>query len=314
MFGGLLAAIAAAAVILTGGGVNDAQAGSVIVGVDLDSTGNTATSVGTIENTADNVALNTPFRADITVQGVPAPGLFGVGIEILFDPAIVSVTGPPFAPASLAGQVLQYSSGTPSPFGAVVPGAGSLRVDSVDIGIDPPETGDGIVFFFDIECIATGVSTIELIDNATDGGVHAGIQNTLGVFSVSSEIEGVVGCEVPATVPATATPTDPPTATTPAATTPAATTPAATTPAATTPAATTPAATTPAATTAAPTGTAGAGTGTPAATATPGGLPNTGGASSSSGISSLLLISAIGAALVLTAGGSLVAARSARKE
>ena len=196
----------------------DAQTGEPgvdVVAVDLDPTGNTATSVGTIESTADNVALNAPFQANITVEGVPTPGLFGVGFEIVFDPAIVSVTGA--QPPTLVGQLLQYSGGTATPFGSAVLDEGSLRVDAIDLsGTD--ETGDGVVYVFDIECIATGASAIELTDTATEGGDNAGILNVIGVgsaFTVGTEIEGIVGCGVPApatisTTISTTTPTSTP--------------------------------------------------------------------------------------------------------
>ena len=183
----------------------DAQAGEPgvdVVAVDLDPTGNTATSVGTIESLADNVALNAPFQANITVEGVPEPGLFGIGFEIVFDASVVSVAG--VQPSTLSGEVLQYSGGTPNPFGSAVLAEGSLRVDAVDIGGGSPETGDGVVYIFDIECIATGVSTIELTDTATLAGANAGILNLIdggSAFPVDLEIEGAVGCGVPAPTP-----------------------------------------------------------------------------------------------------------------
>ena len=77
---------------------------------------------------------------------------------------------------------------------------GSLRVDAVDLSATN-ETGDGVVYVFEIECIAIGVSLIQLTDVSTGGGANAGILNTTEAFAVASETDGVVGCEVPAIAP-----------------------------------------------------------------------------------------------------------------
>src|SRR5687767_12954266 len=67
--------------------------------VDMDPTGNTCSSIGTVQQTLENVPLATDTTINVVVSGVPAGpsseadngGLYGTGFELIFDPAIVEV-------------------------------------------------------------------------------------------------------------------------------------------------------------------------------------------------------------------------------
>ena len=65
-----------------------------IVAVDLDTTGNTATSIGAggtgidagdIQSSVSNVATGTTVTFDIVVDSVPSPGILGASMEVNYD-------------------------------------------------------------------------------------------------------------------------------------------------------------------------------------------------------------------------------------
>ena len=124
------------------------------VAIDLDQNGNTATNIGAggagIDPGDIQSAVGDTLTFDIVVDSVPSPGIFGVGLEVNYDPAIVEVTavnrfgGPPSAPGQT---LLQYSGAGAAPFGGNDPTPdtdGSFRADSVDLG-GTNETGPGKV-------------------------------------------------------------------------------------------------------------------------------------------------------------------------
>ena len=171
--------------------------------VDLDQTGNTATNIGAggagidpgdIQSSLEDVPIGSTVTFDIVVDSVPSPGIFGVGLEVNYDPAIVEVTA-----VNKVFGLLQFSSGNPFhiTFSDPVPDTdGSFRVDSADAG-GTDETGPGKVLDVTIKCIAAGTTAITLTDAHTGGGVNAGILNLAGVgneFTIGSEIEASIEC------------------------------------------------------------------------------------------------------------------------
>ena len=179
----------------------EALSGADTVAIDFDTTGNTGTNIGAggagidagdIQSATGTIALFTPFTFDIVVDSVPAPGLFGVGGEINYDPTLLEVT----AVDRTSTGLLQYTGAAPNPFGgndALPDSDGSFRVDSVDIG-GTDETGEGRVLSVTMECIAVGVSAITLTDGSTGGGANFGILNQATAFPVGTELEGTVFC------------------------------------------------------------------------------------------------------------------------
>ena len=198
------------------------------VAIDLDPTGNTATSIGAggagiddgdIQSNVDNVATGTTITFDIVVDSVPSPGIFGVGLEVNYDPAIVRVTA-----ANLTTGLLQYTGSVPIPIAIsdITPDTdGSFRVDTVDLG-QTIETGPGKVLDVTVECIAAGTTPITLTDVFTGGGANAGILDKFGPYTIGAELEAFIGCGGPVVTPTpsptptltvTPTPTPTPTAT-----------------------------------------------------------------------------------------------------
>ncbi len=177
--------------------------------VDLDQTGNTPTSIGAggagidpgdIQSTVGNIAIGSSVPFDIVVDSVPSPGIFGVGLEVNYDPTIVEVTA-----VNRFFALLQFSSGAPSPFGGndLTPDTdGSFRVDAVDLG-GTDETGPGKVLEVRVKCIATGTTLITLSDGVTGGGANAGILNMIdggNNFAIGTEIEATLDCGTDADV------------------------------------------------------------------------------------------------------------------
>lgn len=313
-----LAVVATGALAFSLGGTS-AQTPSVdLVAIDVEPTGNTCNSVGTIESMLSNVPLNTPTTIDVVVRGVPAGpgvedggGIYGTGFELRYNDDVLRVTG------SSGGNnsVLQLCSSSQIPFevtDAVPDADGMFRVDSVDLG-GVEESGDGRLFSITVECIAQGSTFLGLTDTSTGGGDNAGVLGDSGnvLYTVETEQEANLGCgtiagtETPAPTATpvatpTATPTQPPTPT------PTVSPTRSPTPTLTIPpgmATTTESAPVPGGGMGA--GVSGTATGTPRpATGTPSQLPRTGGADDGGGAAWVLIVLAGGAAVVTLAGGA----------
>ena len=217
----LLAALLSAA--LSGAALPSAPASAQVpdiatVAVDLDPTGNTATNIGAggagidagdIQSTLNNVAIGSTVTFDIVVDSVPSPGIFGVGVEVNYNQAIVEVTA-----VNRFFGLLQYSSDPVHHFGLNDPlpdTDGSFRVDAVDLSTND-ETGPGKVLEVTVKCIALGTTPLTLTDSFTLGGANAGILKSDAPYSVGTELEAFIGCGVAVPFP-TPTPTPPPTPT-----------------------------------------------------------------------------------------------------
>ena len=202
---GLVLSIAGAAAIVLSAG-HDATAGGNSVtqtGIDLDVTGNTGNSLGTIESTLGNIPLNTPFEIDIYAKGVPVadPGLNGVGGELIFDGSIVEVINPVITQAL---PVLHYSHDTANiiPFEVFDPrpnSTGIFRFDSIDLQIpDASESGDGVLIRLTLQCKAEGVTHLGITDVSTSDPPTLGVLGgPNGFFDVEQELEADIGCGVP---------------------------------------------------------------------------------------------------------------------
>lgn len=60
--------------------------------IDADPTGNTATHVETIDPCASLAGPGSTATIDIAVDQIPDEAISGIGITVLYDPAVVSVT------------------------------------------------------------------------------------------------------------------------------------------------------------------------------------------------------------------------------
>jgi hypothetical protein len=208
-------------VALVGFGQNTQAGGTSVdrTAIDMDPTGNTSTSVGTIDSSLTNAPLNTPIEIDVVVLGVPSDGLFGVGYEMIYDPSIIKVTAALMATTN-PSNVLQFSNPPAQPLinqsDIDLNGGddtdGVFRVDSVGAGTNQ-ESGDGRVTAITIECIAEGSTNLALTDVNTGGNDTMGVLYSVnggGTYSVDQETEGSIGCGV-----SVVTPTAPPVTDTP---------------------------------------------------------------------------------------------------
>ena len=208
-----------------------AEAGSppptiTFTAVDLDVTGNAATALGPVNSTLSNQPLNTPFVVDFVVSGVPPGrcsfpepdgqdpcpgdngGIFGVGFELLYNPAVISVqalsTGHP------TPGVLHEADGGVSvdAFDPLPDADGDFRVDTVSNLTHSEESGSGRVVQLSLRCEATGGSGLRITDRDRGGGEVMGVfgNNFSIVYNVAHEFEAAVGCGQPApNLPATLT-------------------------------------------------------------------------------------------------------------
>ena len=170
--------------------------------------GGTGVDAGDIQSSLSNVPVGSPFSFDVVVDSVPAQGLFGVGFELNYNVGTVQVTG------FDTSQVLQFSSGSASPFQTADPlpdGDGSFRIDSVDLG-GTDETGPGRVMRLTAECLSVGTTPLTLTDQAIGADDTAAILNQTTFYTIAQELEGSVTCVAAADTP-TPTPTDTPTPT-----------------------------------------------------------------------------------------------------
>lgn len=146
-------------------------------GVDLDTTGNSATALGA-EDACRSVNVGETFDFDVVVRGVPPPdsnnlngGAGGFGLNVHFDPAVINLTK--------AVNTLWMKSDTPfervaanyteggeaNGFPATT---GDTRVDYVNISIASYAFGDGILTRFTAKAVGAGKSTIT-VDSELDG-------------------------------------------------------------------------------------------------------------------------------------------------
>lgn len=133
------------------------------IAVDLDTTGNSATSLGPREDCA-SVGPNDTLQIDVTVKGVPPfdPGTFsggiaGFGFDLLYDPTVIKVT-------AVDLDFLHASAGARIPFDIIDPlpdTDGVFRFDSGDLSQNF-ESGDGVLARIALQAVGTGASILRL--------------------------------------------------------------------------------------------------------------------------------------------------------
>jgi hypothetical protein len=287
--------------------------GPDVIGIDTDPTGNTATSVGTVDPCIQTTAGAT-VTVDVFVQnlvpysdsGTPADpsddtgGIIGWQFLVQYDeiPLTISAENQNFLVYSNVGSAPPFSISEPLPDSD---NNNTWLSSSLDTGTGIPESGSGVLSRLDIVVAAAAppgqyslildINNVAIL-NATGAAYqpHTLAQAAIAVGQACGAI--VTPSPTPSPPPATDTPTPPPATDTPTPP-PATPTPVGQTP---TPIGQTPTA---APTGATPTGTAGAGTATPARTATPAALPPTGTTDSGSGLAGPLAIGA-GTLIALT--------------
>lgn len=160
--------IAALALTLAGDSAQAAAPGNIdVVAVDLNTTGNTASSIGTVEGCREGLTVGQIFDIDVYVIGVNvADGISGASFNLVYDPAVMRIN------ARDSGANMMYRQAVAVPPGAYfdafsdpMPDTdGDYRHDAAEIG-GAAESGDGVIGRFTVEILSAGVSTIDLTDN-----------------------------------------------------------------------------------------------------------------------------------------------------
>jgi hypothetical protein len=172
----LLAAVAALGLsVSTAAGF---QLPAVRTGLDLDTSGNTATSVGNVDG-CRSVAAGDTFDVDVWVEDVPAEsanldfgGLQGWSYNLLFDPQILEITAVDNKSqlASVSGnssfdEVIDADATNGPTVDPLPATTGNLRVDFLIVS--PPSgypSGSGVLSRLTVKAISSGTSDLTLSD------------------------------------------------------------------------------------------------------------------------------------------------------
>lgn len=168
-------AIAALAVIAVLGGASataslgaDPPPTLYEVAIDTQPAGNTATSIGPVDN-CTGVPNGAMFDIDIILPDLPSPGLAGFGFNILYDSTklrLVTYDEEMMLAANPSPVIISFSESAPD-------SDGNLRVDAVDLsgGTVSAETGAGVIVRVTFQAIGLGASVIQVVDTLNVGGV-----------------------------------------------------------------------------------------------------------------------------------------------
>lgn len=169
-----------------------------LLAVDTNSSGNSPTSVGTIESCTSYPA-GSSFSLDIVARDVPANsstqqtgGLAGFGFNILYDSSILNVSSKaPLATSSLLGN---YATSSISSFGDPGPDIdGDFRAIEIDSDANF-EDGSGVLIRLTFSATGTGTSNITLSD--TTGGDGDGFPDVYNsdttIYSIDSIQHGQI--------------------------------------------------------------------------------------------------------------------------
>jgi hypothetical protein len=188
----LVVLLALAALVMSSGGPGgqSAQAATAVaVGVDADPSGNTATTLGTID-TCRSVALGQIFTVDLFVQGVSG-GITGFDITIHSNPGALRTLPPPqgaFPDVDMllaeVGYVVDFSD-VPD----VTDNDGFYAVRAADPGgAATAENGNGVLARVTFKAVANGKSALHLtvpnVSPILTGGDGNPIEPTDGPFGV----------------------------------------------------------------------------------------------------------------------------------
>ena len=218
----LLLTLSAAAAALSRVQNLEAQA-EVAIGIDADPSGNTATSLGTI-NDCRQVSLNDTFDVDVFLQNVDNIATFDFTIN--YDGAVLNVTDHDSTTLMLAanpGSDVQFDFSDPTP--DTDGNYQLIAVDTAPAGSGAHESGDGVLGKVTFTAVGSGVSTITLGNPGTkvmsdENGDNVQPADQFGNFTGTVLAAAVAvdqeECQLPP--PSTPTPTPTPTPTTTAAT------------------------------------------------------------------------------------------------
>jgi len=196
-----LAAIVGAQALAGGGGAGQASS-AVVLGVDADPAGNTATSLGSIDSCVSVEAGDT-FTIDVFIRDVEDLQVWNVFVQ--YDPLVVNIIDRDvqmFLAANPGSDVHDNSYGDPGL-------GGFYDLMAADVADDPPhESGSGVLARLTLTAVGPGLTAIEISDPVLWGyPLHS-----IGVGSMVNAWVAVEQ-ECPSEPPPTPTPTPPPTLT-----------------------------------------------------------------------------------------------------
>ncbi len=171
-----LLAVAALGAWMADAGKGTTQAASTVtLGVDADPTGNTATSLGTIDS-ARTVACGDTFQIDVYITDVAS--LWVWHVIMLYNPSLVYVTARDvqmFQAVNPGSQVVDRSLGDPAL-------GGGYELAAADVAEPPvPNSGSGVLARLTVQAVAPGATSLDL----TDPVLFAYPLSSIGVGSMS---------------------------------------------------------------------------------------------------------------------------------
>jgi cohesin domain-containing protein len=160
-----------------------------VVGVDLDTAGNSATSLGPIDG-CTRVHAGTQFDIDLYVKNVPP--IDGVQVTLQFDPAILRPVGYDtnlFLNSAPGSNVTRLEK----PDAA----AGTYVVAGFDLGQDSAEAGSGAAIRITFEALGAGSSNLQATQFLMIDASGAPVQpaDAAGGFFAGTVTGGVVGVD-----------------------------------------------------------------------------------------------------------------------
>ena len=131
---------------------------AISIGVDVNPAGNTATSLGTIDD-CRQVSTGQTFEVDIYITGVT--DLLAWQVPLVYDPSVLNVTGcdvEQFLAADPDSQVFESCKAVPveGPYGLYVVGA----ADTADP--TPEHSGEGVLARLTLQAVGPGLSAVSL--------------------------------------------------------------------------------------------------------------------------------------------------------
>lgn len=218
--GSTVAAIFVSVLVMSGltQSTSAASAPVDLVAVDVNTTGNDATTVGNIEACA-SIGNGDSIEIDIVVKGIPVfvptdpqnpglggeDGLSGFGMDLNYDQSVLQVTG-----MTVAGFLLASNPGGYTPFAlsdAVPDSDGLFSIQEADLSPNY-DAGDGVLARITLMAVGTGTSPLTLGDSI-DGD---GIPNIIDAASISYDITTNTPASIAVGTECGATPTPVPTA------------------------------------------------------------------------------------------------------
>ena len=124
--------------------------------IDTEVSGNGGSSLGGLDP-CTSVNQGDFFDVDLVVRGVGAPGIAALSGDIIYDPAILSITGVEHSGLMLDGVYYFLTDGAQR-------ADGDFRIDALNFQL-PHNTGDGAILRLTFEALSSGGSTITWDDN-----------------------------------------------------------------------------------------------------------------------------------------------------